>query len=297
MLYYKVTLTCSDPCTGWNNYLQAIFSTNGTSSFGDVRGDTCAVWGDLKRLESGCGTGDLGSVSSVLPGPSRASIWGVIFLAAVPMLIMSVTVLILKKMPGLYFNIFGGIVAIVVMAYALATPEPNQGGRDFENFLKWFFMVYTSVQWIALVAWSLAVEKQAEWLEELKTWAAGVVGVTFFITIHFVLEIPFYNADAWRWVVYGLLALLQMLFSAVVKRTLPMVTGSLSAFVLAWKIASEVSQAFDFSSSEMYSLTLFGIIGLEGVGIILAAIAFARNRDAIQDGVRDLLTCKKCRGS
>ena len=41
---------------------------------------------------------------------------------------------------------------------------------------------------------------------------------TFFITIHFVLEIPFYNADAWRWVVYGLLALLQMLFSAVVKR-------------------------------------------------------------------------------
>eukprot|EP00913_Durusdinium_trenchii_P020899 g19637.t1 len=181
MLYYKVTLTCSDPCTGWNNYLQAIFSTNGTSSFGDVRGDTCAVWGDLKRLESGCGTGDLGSVSSVLPGR-----------------------------------------VTVVMAYALATPEPNQGGRDFENFLKWFFMVYTSVQWIALVAWSLAVEKQAE----------------------------------------------------------------ARAFVLAWKIASEVSQAFDFSSSEMYSLTLFGIIGLEGVGIILAAIAFARNRDAIQDGVK-----------
>ena len=29
-------------------------------------------------------------------------------------------------------------------------------------------------------------------------------------------------------------------------------------------------------------LALFGIIGLEGVGIILAAIAFARNRDAIQ---------------
>ena len=29
-------------------------------------------------------------------------------------------------------------------------------------------------------------------------------------------------------------------------------------------------------------LTTFAIIGLEGVGIILAAIAFARNRDKVQ---------------
>ena len=41
---------------------------------------------------------------------------------------------------------------------------------------------------------------------------------TFFITIHFVLEIPF-KQDWWLWVIYGLLALTQMLFSAVVKRT------------------------------------------------------------------------------
>lgn len=38
----------------------------------------------------------------------------------------------------------------------------NLGWSDAFNFYKWFFVIYTSLQWIALVAWSLAVEKQAE---------------------------------------------------------------------------------------------------------------------------------------
>lgn len=33
---------------------------------------------------------------------------------------------------------------------------------DAVNFFKWFFLIFTSVQWIALVVWSLAVEKQEE---------------------------------------------------------------------------------------------------------------------------------------
>lgn len=296
VMYYKVSRSCVDPCTGWNSEVITIFSSSTGTDSTDLRGDACDAWSTLKQSESACGTGDLGGggVSSVLPGPSVESIWGVIFMAAVPMLILSFVVLIRKKMPGLFFNIFGGIVAIVVMVYALVNTQPTQGGLDAVNFFKWFFLIFTSVQWIALVAWSLAVEKQEEWLEELKTWATGVVGVTFFITIHFVLEIPF-KQDWWLWVIYGLLALTQMLFSAVVKRTLPMVTGALGAFVVAWKVASEVSQAFQISSYQLQILALFGIIGLEGVGIILAAIAFARNRDAIQDGVRELLSCQRCR--
>ena len=38
----------------------------------------------------------------------------------------------------------------------------GSGWSDAFNFYKWFFVIYTSLQWIALVAWSLAVEKQAE---------------------------------------------------------------------------------------------------------------------------------------
>ena len=80
----------------------------------------------------------------------------------------------------------------VVMVYALVNTLPTQGGlglnhmndvtpwpaylqlgvalccddslipSDAVNFFKWFFLIFTSVQWIALVAWSLAVEKQEE---------------------------------------------------------------------------------------------------------------------------------------
>lgn len=80
--------------------------------------------------------------------------------------------------PGLFFNIFGGIVVVVIMGYMLVAETTGlPAGQSFYHFLQWFFMIYTSVQWLVLVAWSLAVEKQKEWLEELKTWAAGVVGV------------------------------------------------------------------------------------------------------------------------
>lgn len=120
-----------------------------------------------------------------------------------------------------------------------------------------------------------------------------MVGTAFFVNIHVVLQVPF-TTEIWPWVVYALLALLQMLMSAVVQRTVPMVMGALGAFVVAWKIGFEVSEALQFGSREVQYLTTFAIIGLEGVGIILAAIAFARNRDKVQDWVRGLLCCGPC---
>lgn len=158
-------------------------------------------------------------------------------------------------------------------------------GDRFMDFMKWFTLIYTSILWKALVSWSLITPTAAPWLEEVKTWWAAVVGTAFFVNIHVVLQVPF-TTEIWRWVVYALLALLQMLMSAVVQRTVPMVMGALGAFVVAWKIGFEVSEALQFGSREVQYLTTFAIIGLEGVGIILAAIAFARNRDKVQDWVR-----------
>jgi len=284
VMYYAVYRSCADSCASFAR-LRTVFSTSDGSTSTDLRGNTCEAWWTSQN-DTLCGSG---SSAPFHPGPSRESTWGMIFLAAVPMLIMSFVVLIKKKMPGLFFNIFGGIVVVVVMVYTLIDSTSE---TDAFNFYKWFFVIYTSLQWIALVAWSLAVEKQAEWLEELKTWATSVVGVTFFIAIHFLLEIPS-RQEAWLWVIYGLLAATQMFFSAVVKRTLPMVTGALGAFVVAWKVAHEVAYNVIEMSGQTQTLALFGIIGLEGVGIILAAIAFAKNRDAIQDGLRKILTCRR----
>ncbi len=61
--------------------------------------DFYAFIGDL--FAKGCFSirDEMSWMKSNCSGPSRESIWGMIFLAAVPMLIMSFVVLIMKKMP------------------------------------------------------------------------------------------------------------------------------------------------------------------------------------------------------
>jgi len=267
-------------------FVSTIFVRTPQGAVTDLRGSTCSALREAVLCPVAGG-------SSVLPGPSTEIMWGTIFLAAVPMLLMSFYVLIRKQMPGLVFNIFGGIIALVVMIWILVNINAEAPGEDFLWFLRLFMMIYTSVCWKGLVNFALIVPKASDWLEDVKTWLAAVNGVAFFITIHFVLEIPF-QQEAWRWIVYGLLALLQMVLSAVVERTVPMVTGALAAFVLAWKIGFEISGAFDFGSPQVSYLVTFAIIGLEGVGIILAAIAFARNQNTIQEWVRKQLSALRC---
>lgn len=302
LLYFKARLDCTATCAGSQAAHTSVLSiftldeTAGNPTITDLRGDTCVLW----AAQVTC---PLGGGSNVIPGPTRTVLWGIIFLAAVPMLILSVYALLWKQMPGLVFNIFGGIQAIAIMVYFLinydSTPEGGTSGPAavygdrFMDFMKWFTLIYTSVLWKALVSWSLITPTAAPWLEEVKTWWAAVVGTAFFVNIHVVLQVPF-TTEIWPWVVYALLALLQMLMSAVVQRTVPMVMGALGAFVVAWKIGFEVSEALQFGSREVQYLTTFAIIGLEGVGIILAAIAFARNRDKVQDWVRGLLCCGPC---
>lgn len=65
---------------------------------------------------------------------------------------------ILKILPLCFFCFLGWVFLMVKMLYIYF----NLGWSDAFNFYKWFFVIYTSLQWIALVAWSLAVEKQAE---------------------------------------------------------------------------------------------------------------------------------------
>ena len=47
--------------------------------------------------------------------------------------------------PGLFFNIFGGIVVVVIMGYTLVAEATGlPAGQSFYHFLQWFFMIYTS---------------------------------------------------------------------------------------------------------------------------------------------------------
>lgn len=275
-LYFKAGFQC--PSTGNGNYLwvNTILSSDGTTGGTvDLRGDPCASMGN--------------SSTSTPASPDkmpRGVVWGVLLLAALPMTVLAVVVTVRKQMPGPSVNVFCGILGAVVCVYLLI-----QETRDLSVFLKWFITIYTSALWIAILAWSLLIPNQPEWLEELKTWSVTIVGVAFFVIIHIDLEIPF-NQAAWRWILYALLSFLQMVASSAVSRSVPMVAGCIGAFVIAWKIAYELVEFADFGGSELKLLAMLAIVAFQGIGIILAAIFYAGQRAKIDALVRSFLLCK-----
>jgi len=236
--------------------------------------------------ERGASSGGLGP-----EGPPVAELLSVLLLADLPMMILAGVILAKKQMLGLFVNLFGGVICAAVILFWLAHYSVGQQPDGFEAFVKWFITIYTALLWIAICVWSLVRKDLPEWLEDLKSWAAAVVGVSFFIIIHIDLEIP-YNDEAWRWAVYALLALTQMVISMAVSRTVPMVGGAIGLFVLAWKIAYEVVDFAAVADGEFKMLAMLAIVALQGIGIIGAAIFYAGRRDEIDKFVRGVLTCK-----
>jgi len=275
-LYFKAGYQC----VGSNNYLWAntIFSSDGsTAGTVDLRGDSCASMGVVTNVTAAPDSDD------EMP---KAVVWGVLFLAALPMTGLAVVVIVMKKMPGPSVNVFCGVLAAVVCMYLIA-----QETNNLPTFLKWFITIYTSVLWIAIVAWSLLIPQQPEWLEELKTWSVAIVGVAFFVIIHIDLEIPI-NQAAWRWILYAIVSFLQMVASSAVSRSVPMVAGCIGAFVLSWKIAYELVAFADFEGSQLNFLAMLAIVAFQGMGIIVAAIFYASKRVEIDALVRSFLLCK-----
>jgi len=191
-------------------------------------------------------------------------------------------------------NVFGGVLCAAATLYLIAKHDDDDDDplSGLLSFLKWFVTVYSSALWAGLAAWSWLSRALDPWLEELKTWLVAVVGVTFFVVIHVDLEVPF-TTEAWRWAVYGLLALLQLAISAVVSRAAPMVAGAVCLFVLAWKLAFEAAELAGVRSGELRALVTLATLALQGVGVLVAAIFYAGNSDKVDDAVLEPL----CGGS
>eukprot|EP00928_Gymnodinium_smaydae_P036937 TRINITY_DN2572_c0_g1_i3.p1 TRINITY_DN2572_c0_g1~~TRINITY_DN2572_c0_g1_i3.p1 ORF type:complete len:543 (-),score=64.57 TRINITY_DN2572_c0_g1_i3:402-2030(-) len=280
-LYFKASFTCPRAtCYVWIN---TIFSSNGTAEGTvDLRGDPCGL------AESRCGGGTIPSQSGK---PTRAALWGVIFVAALPMMVLAIVVLVRKKMPGLFVNLFGGVICIAAVSYLLANYDDDILS-GFPSFMKWFLTIYTSILWTLFAVWSLQKPVVDEWLDELRSWAVAFVGPAFFVIIHIDLEIP-WNDDAWRWVVYALVTIIQMLLSTILSRTIPMVAGAIGLFIISWKIAFELVELANIGSGEMKTLTMLALVALQGIGIVVAAIVYAGRREQVDSTVRAFLKCRK----
>jgi len=268
-LYFKAQRYC---------YSDEVFRSDGTAN------------GTMSLSQQDCATPPNGTNpgTGTSDRPSNAQLWSLIFLACLPMLVLASVVLVRLQMPGPFLNLFGGVLVAVVMMYLLAADRDTS---NLDTFLKVFITIYSAGQKVGIFIISVMRPELKQWLDELKSWAVVLVMGTFFIIIHIDLEIPFTPGYWWNWVIYGLLSLELMIFSIVVSRTMPMVLGAIGAFVVAWKIAFEiVDKAFKFTSSEVQTLIMLGILGSQGVGIILAAIYYAGRQKAIDSWVRKLFS-------
>jgi len=277
-LYLKGEYSCPEQWT------RTIYESDGTDAGTvNLRGDPCP----------GAPTPGPGPT----PGPDpdtkpTAQLWSVLLVADLPMIAIASAVLALKKMPGLFMNIYIGTGIGVILIYLIAVVDTE----TIPTFLKWFITLYTAAAYLSIAFASLLAKQLPPLVEAMKDWIVVIAGVGFFVVIHIDLEIPF-TSEAWAWVVYAFLALVHMLIASAVSRTIPMVLGAITTFVVAWKISRElVRLMFGDSLGQMEMLTLLGILAFQGIGIILAAIAYASKRDEVDALVRDsLLRCLRRR--
>lgn len=279
-LYVRADYDCNPKYAGCWQSIQTILRSNGSASgTTDLRGDD-----PCQPVCSGGGGGGGGGGGFGPDRPSRGQLFGVLFIALTPMVVVAAYVLYKKQMPGTFFNLYYGFTGMATVLYLLIDLDAN----NLNTFLKWFITIKTSLWWVVLVGFAAKRRDWPEWKEELLTWAVTLNGISFFAIMHVDLEIPF-NQEAWRWVVYFLVTVIQIMLSALTSRTLPLIAGALGLFILAWKIAFELVNVANFGNGEFSLLATLAIVALQGIGIIVGAIAYAGNRDKIENYLRALL--------
>jgi len=269
-LYFSVSYYCDD-----SGYTESLFRSDGTSS------------GTEDLRDASCLATTTSSNGEELPERGAdAEYWGIIFVAAIPMMALAAYVMHSRQIYGVFANVYGGVATVSLMIFLLASGDMG----NLLEFNKWFFTIYSSTLYVALLALAVVRDSLPEWLEEMKTWAVALVAGTFFVIIHVDLEIPF-SGEAWAWLLYSVLALLQMAASVVLARTMPMACGALCAFVLSWKISWEtvVLLGGEDWGGGLQMLTVFGLMALLGIGIIVLAVVYAGRRADIEAFVQDAI--------
>lgn len=271
-MWMKVSKDCRNGDS--DHYKSTVYQSDGTTSGTiDLRGDSCVS-------DQDDGDDDEGNQSSNKP---TATLVSILFLADIPQMVVAGAILAWKKMPGLFVNLYVGFAVAANLIYIIAWDVDE----DFGTFFKWFITIYTSIAYIVITFLSLRFDPLPEQLEKMKDWIVVFVGIPFFVIIHVDLNLPF-DASAGEWILYGILAFLQMLISIAIQRSLPMVLGSIATFVLAWKISREIARAsFGDEMNETALLVILGLMGLQGIGIIGGAIVYATKRKQIEEAVRE----------
>eukprot|EP00435_Cladocopium_sp_Y103_P027862 s3212_g6.t3 len=198
------------------------FRSNGT-----VEG-TEATEGDFPGLADLC----LKLASGMEWRPPTGRLLSVLLLGILPQTGLATYLLIWKKVPGVFLNVFVGAYAATFILWILMKGT----AVNLLLFLQASTMTYATTACVAValnqVLWSNVCSDES-FVEEgshaagsadsdgnLGTWASSVSCISFFGAVHLVLNIP--SSEGWAWPLYGILTLPQIAFALLMRRTTPM---------------------------------------------------------------------------
>lgn len=215
---------------------------------------------------------------------------GMLFLATLPSLVTSVVLWWRLKAPSMSFATFCAISALAINIYAIVQP----GGQNAGDFFKWWFFSFGSAYLITFI--TLRLQNRVD-LNTFR-WAIDVGCIAYVAAMHAIVEVPF-SSDAWRWVVYQFTFLLPMLLIALVSAStttgLPLVLASAAIFIDAYKLAYELTQLV--ADPGLKTFLMFAILGIVGLGVVGAGLAYNWNQQAIVEAVDSFAerACGPCR--
>ncbi|CAJ1381260.1 unnamed protein product [Effrenium voratum] len=200
--------------------------------------------------------------------PTQGSLLGQLFLASLPASLLSA--LLCARWPGLTATLFLGLYSIVVVIRLLADADLS----TLHEFLYTSFTIYSTLALLAVIL--LHTLRPGEDWEQVKAWSSCVAGVGFFAAIQLRLDVPF-APDAWRWVVFGVLGLLQLVLGQLLERRLLCLLGLAALQLAIGKGILEATALLGVGFAAYRALQL-GFLGLSG--------AFLLTWDAVPEDVK-----------
>lgn len=197
--------------------------------------------------------------------PPTGRLLSILLLGILPQTGLATYLLIWKKVPGVFLNVFVGAYAATFILWILMKGM----AVNLLLFLQASTMTYATTACVAValnqVLWS-NVSRNASFVEELGTWASSISCISFFGAVHLALNIP--SSEGWAWPLYGILILPQIAFALLMRRTTPMALFIAGALVLLYKAILETLNpriGFPADLSRALQLGVFYAIG----GIVL----------------------------
>lgn len=189
--------------------------------------------------------------SSCTPQPSQDALFGELFLAALPTTLLSCWCI---RTPALFASLFVGLYSMVVVIRLLV----NSDLVDVHDFICTSLTVYSSLAYLAGICWHLLRPSLSGKLMQLKDWYFAVTALSFSAALQLRLDVPD-SPTAWRWVIFGVAAVMQMGIGQLVHQRWPKVMGLVCLQLCLGRVVLEPQLDVGSAAKQAFQLSFLGL--------------------------------------